>query len=771
MGNLSFSLVSSGTWLADSANLPGALVGYGSPGSLYSLSDALDITPSTSYRSVNITDYESYLFLDSCNFAGNEYDCYSACDDNAFDSLYSLHNCVATSLLVNSTEKDYNITNADSPNVMAIDGPSTTSYLVTKDPEATAKTATGRVWGCLSEECTKYPTCKNVLRTLNTTNIETARVPTNEQKVYVSYWIHGSLALLIFFASFGLKYLAPWIFARRNRASKKTGKNAKVQAQEHLSHLVSAMSDFQKAQCFFMVAINIAAIKVQRQGGLDPQTLQQIYNNYLFLKLIAVSGYLPITFTLFNLHLLNMTSWYLIVLSGCCIVFAIATLGVLGTFKPTDFDLQDLATFAAEGGSEECLTKQIWAYCYEPLGSDSSYSPGYTSSDGGNVDTMAWRILAFCLVIMIFLITSQARLRHRPPVRRLFRWIWSEILSLARHTRYYAGRPQELLMRMRFMQRLVAKIKIDGPQFRDDAKDLWLWIWQRTPGCRPITSRWHAIRLSKAWMNTSFWSKVAMKRIEHEIKGQILLTRQKAEKVGHATLAYKVFKFCIYVTFIAIYLDFFALFMTDLAWFASNNVYNNTWNFGQVVALTVWAPPIAEYIHLEFRGMRRGFDHKLLPPYRLTRRALTMSSSTLDLERAAIATIQLTPKPRPPSTNGSDTRVVSTDYAYDDTAYHGGGGGSRGKAGLFDEHRGHGEEETMPLSPKRDGAVEGEGYDDAERGLGTGSEDSDRHSSDSDTMQETSPLKTSIDDTVWQLPEPQFPSRSFSFNVRGYDRI
>ncbi|KAI4251856.1 MAG: hypothetical protein L6R42_008209 [Xanthoria sp. 1 TBL-2021] len=61
------------------------------------------------------------------------------------------------------------------------------------------------------------------------------------------------------------------------------------------------------------------------------------------------------------------------------------------------------------------------------------------------------------------------------------------------------------------------------------------------------------------------------------------------------------------------------MYLHDLAWFAKNDVYGNTWNFGQVSAITVWVPPIVEYIHLEMRGMQRAFDHRLLPPYKISK--------------------------------------------------------------------------------------------------------------------------------------------------------
>lgn len=57
----------------------------------------------------------------------------------------------------------------------------------------------------------------------------------------------------------------------------------------------------------------------------------------------------------------------------------------------------------------------------------------------------------------------------------------------------------------------------------------------------------------------------------------------------------------IYVVFLTFYVRFYNMYLHDLAWFAENDVYGNTWNFGQVFAITVWVPPIVEYIHLEMR--------------------------------------------------------------------------------------------------------------------------------------------------------------------------
>ncbi len=48
--------------------------------------------------------------------------------------------------------------------------------------------------------------------------------------------------------------------------------------------LTTAVVDFQKAQCFFMLATNIAGLVTPMRGGLQPQSFQQIYNTYIFIK-------------------------------------------------------------------------------------------------------------------------------------------------------------------------------------------------------------------------------------------------------------------------------------------------------------------------------------------------------------------------------------------------------------------------------------------------------------------------------------------------------
>ena len=57
----------------------------------------------------------------------------------------------------------------------------------------------------------------------------------------------------------------------------------------------------------------------------------------------------------------------------------------------------------------------------------------------------------------------------------------------------------------------------------------------------------------------------------------------------------------MYLLFSCLYIYWFVVFINDLAYFANNGVDVDSWSFGQVVAITVWAEPLCEYFHLELR--------------------------------------------------------------------------------------------------------------------------------------------------------------------------
>ena len=240
----------------------------------------------------------------------------------------------------------------------------------------------------------------------------------------MSYWIQTGLALLSFFLvvwwNWGVYYicLGALLLPRGySKAQKIAQRIRKTSRNRHLPSLTGALAEFQKAQCFFMLAINIAALVNRNKGGFQPNSLQQLYNTYILIKSISISGYLPVTFTLFTLHLVDMVSWYLMVLSIVTVLVSIATLFVIGNFNPSQDDLNYLSQQALSGGPDSCRAKNLGVYCYAPVG-------GTDDSDSTN-PARAYSMLAFCLVVLILLVAHQCHAFKDPFTGKPRPWLYS----------------------------------------------------------------------------------------------------------------------------------------------------------------------------------------------------------------------------------------------------------------------------------------------------------------------------------------------------------
>ncbi|KAK4695163.1 hypothetical protein P7C71_g2535, partial [Lecanoromycetidae sp. Uapishka_2] len=164
------------------------------------------------------------------------------------------------------------------------------------------------------------------------------------------------------------------------------------------SAIIPAMVEFQKAQCFFMLATNIASLVVQSQGGLTPESFQQLYNTYIFIKVIAIGGYLPVTFGLLILRMLNKVGWYLLVLSAASVGVAIGDLYTHRNFSPSQDDVVYLQGQSQQGGPTSCGGNNPIAWCYNRIGFNSYGFRATNTGDGAD------DILAFCLVALGLLV-------------------------------------------------------------------------------------------------------------------------------------------------------------------------------------------------------------------------------------------------------------------------------------------------------------------------------------------------------------------------------
>ncbi len=194
----------------------------------------------------------------------------------------------------------------------------------------------------------------------------------------------------------------------------------------YLEALTTAVVDFQKAQCFFMLATNIAGLVTQMRGGLQPKSFQQVYNTYIFIKIIAIGGFLPISFTLLTLHMIHKLSWYLLTLSATTIGVAAATLLTKSRIKSDTFtldakDLNHIMETASTGGPATCASKSLIAWCYDPQsGSDFGFN-------SPNSEVGANTILVFCLVTSVILIVDHFCRSTDKTQRRLNDWILKKL--------------------------------------------------------------------------------------------------------------------------------------------------------------------------------------------------------------------------------------------------------------------------------------------------------------------------------------------------------
>ena len=270
------------------------------------------------------------------------------------------------------------------------------------------------------------------------------------------------------------------------------------------SAIVPAVVEFQKAQCYFMLATNIASLVVQDNGGLAPETFQSLYNTYIFIKVIAIGGYLPITFGLMILRMIDKVGWYVLGLSAASIGVAIANLYNEKTFNPSLDDLTHLQSQSVTGGPSECAENNPIAWCLYTMGVNNYGFQAQNSGDGAN------DILSFCLVTFGLLLVEH---------------FWNS----KDHTN-------------RNIRNLIFKPCVRGSEVNENSRTnkIVRWIWRYLA---PL----------------------------------------------------------LFTIFLLVHLYCFAVFANDLNWFNDNNIYDDVWGFGQIVAILVWAPPIFEYLWQMFR--------------------------------------------------------------------------------------------------------------------------------------------------------------------------
>ena len=316
-----------------------------------------------------------------------------------------------------------------------------------------------------------------------------------------------------------------------------------------LAALTSALVDFHKAQCFFVLAINIAAQVDRTRGGLEPQSLQELYNTWILIKTVSIGGYLPVTFTLFTLHLVDLVSWYLLSLTICAVSVSIATLVAIGNFKPSDADISSVSRAYSTQGPAACGQHTPGAWCYTP--NDFSYDFESDPSSG------AYSMLGFCVFVLFLLMAKQFGA--------------DEYISDV-----YRRQLRKYFLKDKYIER-------------------WHSTWRKG-----FVAAWEVLRSWKPRWTQSRWFTKVTKTTSKGFRLCGLFNKaaiiKDVKSLGSAGWLFVLF----YATILGLYVYFLIQYCGDLAWFANNGV-STSWTFGQIVAITVWAGPLCEYIHLEIR--------------------------------------------------------------------------------------------------------------------------------------------------------------------------
>lgn len=539
---------------------------------IWNVAEAYNYNAPTGISSIN---QSGILYTQGCNDIEPQ-NCTTACQDPAqiFKSPYTLQNCMVLSALAPSnwmqrddTSLDWTQPLSDEAEELAIDFAINTT---SPDFPSLASNVTKTITGCFEKfngpsannqqagygmffQPWYYPGDNEGFSGINVTDAPLYvtgcpfEVPLNEDiggiGVYISYWMQTAIALsgflLLklcdnqFYRWSIIMYYLFWPLGFRWPVGLKYVKRKASILQAHLCTyspaIKSSLVEFHKAQCFFILAIEIAANIAVRQGTLNDgvTTLQGLFNNYTLVGSVSISGFLPVTFTLLALHRAGMHSYYLLILSHCALILSAITMFSVGDFVVSGADKTKLAN-ASSTKYPICGNLDPTTFClnvnYEgdgPIEYLTSMNFGYGAVGGP--------ALLFTCIVMALIDLDYLGLQRTSKYKVFVRWLSS-----------------------------------------------WLERWLRSknkPKCAQSTQKSLAI-----------------------------------------------FKDCLYLCIWGWYIAFITISLQGL--YEPDNGATLTpvrsWTVGQIVAITVWAGPLCEFVKLSVQGLKKGLDYRTPHPFSIT---------------------------------------------------------------------------------------------------------------------------------------------------------
>lgn len=156
--------------------------------------------------------------------------------------------------------------------------------------------------------------------------------------MYISFIIQSGIAILGAVTLVFIAFRPPtWTIRARHAGRewsndehqalnrKKRREAAEKRRKELIDGMLTVLTEFQKSQCYFAAAIQIAAI-----AFLSPM-INLNSNDFLdagFMFAIATNGYIPVVFNLICIGLSGCPSWYMIGLSSVSFALSTTTLAL-----------------------------------------------------------------------------------------------------------------------------------------------------------------------------------------------------------------------------------------------------------------------------------------------------------------------------------------------------------------------------------------------------------------------------------------------------------
>lgn len=348
-------------------------------------------------------------------------------------------------------------------------------------------------------------------------------------EISLSYWMQYSIAVGAFIL---LQCLDSWVYysyliglrmikGLSPKAAKKEAMDfQKKWIDRHLKILLMALVEFQKAQCFFILPVQAAALAALsgHTNILTPVNIKKVTEPVLLLRLVGINGILPVILILFTLHGAGQKSWYVFGLSTIALALSAATLFTAS--EPHLFD-----GYGIDSRYSACAYQDPSALCVNP--DPVTYFPSLSFGLSGVLSITTLSLVVLAILTLDFLWNPE-----KPTMVPIRDWL-IRCIDQRRH-----------------------KHAIQPEQYKG----------------KPIGS-------------------TRPKRFQLQLKRECV---HNLVRVIYSLTYLVVWAFLLFYLAIG-FLDWIFLDPVD------GMLDTDLWSLGQIVAVTIWAAPLCEWVYLEFR--------------------------------------------------------------------------------------------------------------------------------------------------------------------------